>query len=215
MCAVGVWTTVLGASAVEADGELPVEVYQTTGTREFARVQSSPFTRHFYTDMKPLDIDAAEERFGYQGLGVSMTDASCWLLNEMPSERRRALLESVFGAEGANLSFVRLNIGASDYSTALYTYDDTPGDVKMKRFSVARDDRYLFPMVREALKVNPAIRLFAAPWSVPGWMKDTGDFVSGNFKDGCEQACANYLLAYVRACRERGFELKAVQYDGS
>ena len=210
LCAVGVWTTVLGASAVEADGELPVEVYQTTGTRDFARVQSSPFTRHFYTDMQPLDVDAAEERFGYQGLGVSMTDASCWLLNEMPTERRTALLQAVFGAEGANLSFVRLNIGASDYSTALYTYDDTPGDVEMRCFSVARDDRYLFPMVREALKVNPSIRLFAAPWSVPGWMKDSGKFVVGNFKDGCEQACANYLLAYVRTCQERGFELKAV-----
>ena len=206
----GCLSVAFAARADVTDEERPAAVYQTTGVRGFRWVQSSPFTRHFYTDMKPLDVDAAEERFGYQGLGVSMTDASCWLLNEMPAARRAELLKAVFGTEGANLSFVRLNIGASDYSTALYTYDDTPGDVEMKRFSVARDDRYLFPVVREALKVNPGIRLFAAPWSVPGWMKDTGNFVVGNFKDGCEQACANYLFTYVRACKERGFDLMAV-----
>lgn len=206
----GYLTMTLAAMADVTETEIPVTVYQTTGTCGFRQVQSSPFTRHFCTDMKPLDVDAAEERFAYQGLGVSMTDASCWLLNEMPAERRTELLKAVFGKAGANLSFVRLNIGASDYSTALYNYDDTPGDVEMKHFSVARDDRYLFPMVREALAVNPSIRLFAAPWSVPGWMKDTGSFVVGNFKDGCEQACANYLTAYVRACRERGLDLMAV-----
>ena len=65
-------------------------------------------------------------------------------------------------------------------------------------------------MVKEAMAVNPAIFLFAAPWSPPGWMKDTGSFVEGRFKDGNELALANYLCAYAKACRDRGLELGAV-----
>jgi hypothetical protein len=41
------------------------------------------------------------------------------------------------------LGAIRLNIGASDYSTGLNSYNDTPVDVEMKNFSLSRDDSYL------------------------------------------------------------------------
>ena len=193
------------------EGGVPVRVWQTTGLKGFREVFTTPFTVHAYADKRPLDVDAAVEGHEFLGLGVSMTDASCWILSRLPAGKRRALLDAVFSPDGgAGLSAVRLNIGASDYSTALYTYDDVPGDVAMRSFSVARDDNWVFPMVKEAIAVNPSIFLFAAPWSPPGWMKDTGSFVVGRFKDGCEEAFANYLFAYASACRERGLDLGAV-----
>ena len=198
---------------VPNEGDIPVRVWQTTGEKSFREVPTTPFTHHFYTDRAPLDVDAAEERHMFSWLGVSMTDASAWILNELPAEKRAAILEAVFGKSGAQLGAIRLNIGASDYSTALYTYNDTPGDVEMKNFSVARDDRHLFPMVKEALKANPDLFLFASPWSPPGWMKDTGNFVIGNFKDGNENALANYFTAYVKACAKRGLDVKAVTVE--
>ena len=183
------------------EGDIDVRVFQTTETHAFRELDTSPFTGHLYTNRAPIDVDAAEARGTYKGLGVSMTDASAWILSKLSPEKRRAILEAVFSPSGANLRGVRLNIGSSDYSTALYNYNETPGDVEMRHFSVARDDHWLFPMVKEAMAIRPDLFLFAAPWSPPSWMKTTGNFVDGHFKDGMEQALANYLLAYVKACR--------------
>ncbi|MGN0833038.1 MAG: hypothetical protein ACI4RD_05260 [Kiritimatiellia bacterium] len=193
------------------EGNVEVSVYQTTGVRGFRELPTTPFTPHAYTNRPPIEIDAAEERSTYRGLGVSLTDASAWLLAQLSAEKRRAVLEAVFSRErGAALSGIRLNIGASDYSTAIYCYDDTPGDVEMKHFSIDRDRHWLIPMAKEALAVNPEIFFFAAPWSPPAWMKTTNNFIDGHFKDGCEQAMANYLAAYVREMRKSGVPVGAV-----
>ena len=193
------------------EGDVDVSVYQTTGERAFREIPTTPFTVHAYTNRPPVDVDAAEERATYRGLGVSLTDASAWLLAQLSAEKRRAVLEAVFSQErGAALSGVRLNIGASDYSTAIYCYDDTPGDVEMKHFSIDRDRHWLIPMAKEAMAVNPEIFFFAAPWSPPAWMKTTNNFIDGHFKDGCEPAMANYLAAYVREMRKSGVPVGAV-----
>jgi len=193
------------------EGDIDVAVYQTTAECGFREIPTTPFTQHMYTNRAPVDVDAAKVCGRFSWLGVSMTDSSCWHLSRLPSDRRRALLEMVFSpVNGAGLRGCRLNIGSSDYSTALYNYNETPGDVEMKNFSVARDDRWIFPMVKEAMSVNPELFVFAAPWSPPGWMKTTGSFVDGHFRDGCEGALANYLAAYVRECYKRGIDVKAV-----
>lgn len=201
---------VLAGTYLPGEGGVSVRVWQTSGRHPFREVPNTPFSPHLYTDAAPLAVDAAKVVAPYLGIGVSMTDASAWLLSQLAPERRRAFLEHVFTPQGANLTALRLNIGASDYSTALYTYNDTPNDVEMRNFSVVRDDRWLFPMVREALALQPEMFLYASPWSPPGWMKDSGSFLDGNFKDGMEVALANYLVAYAKACRDRGLKLAAM-----
>ena len=201
----------LAGTYLPGEGNFDVSVWQTTGEKPFREILTSPFTVHAYTNRAPIDVDAAEVRGKFSWLGVSMTDASCWLLSRLAPEKRRALLEAVFSpTKGAGLRGVRLNIGSSDYATGIYNYNENDGDVEMRKFSVARDDHWVFPMVREARTVNPDLFVFAAPWSPPGWMKTTGNFIDGHFKDGCERAYANYLTAYVKACRERGIDVKAV-----
>ena len=201
----------LAGTYLPGEGNFDVSVWQTTGERGFREILTSPFTVHAYTNRAPIDVDAAEVRGKFSWLGVSMTDASCYLLSRLAPEKRRALLEAVFSpTKGAGLGGVRLNIGSSDYATGIYNYNENAGDVEMTKFSVARDDNWVFPMVKEALAVNPDLFLFAAPWSPPGWMKTTGNFIDGHFKDGCEQAYANYLTAYVRECGRRGIPVRAV-----
>lgn len=193
------------------EGNFDVSVWQTSGLKPFREILTTPFTVHAYTNRAPIDVDSAKVRGRFQWLGVSMTDSSCYLLSRLRPERRRALLEDVFSTtKGAGLRGVRLNIGSSDYSTAIYNYNENAGDVEMKKFSVARDDNWVFPMMKEALAVNPDLFVFAAPWSPPGWMKTTGNFIDGHFKDGCEKAFANYLTAYVRECAKRGIRVRAV-----
>lgn len=195
------------------EGDIAVRVWQTTAAKPFREVFTTPFTHHPYGDKAPLDVDCAVADHRFLGVGASMTDASAWLLSRMSPERRGALLEAAFSPDpekGAGLSALRLNIGASDYATALYSYDDVPGDVEMRHFSAARDDHWVFPMTKAATAVNPGMYLFAAPWSPPGWMKDNGHLCGGNFADGNERALANYLVAYAKVCRERGLDLGAL-----
>ena len=52
---------------------------------------------------------------------------------------------------------IRLNIGASDYSTGLNSYNDTPGDVEMKNFSLSRDDEFLVPMPGKQWSVSTLV----------------------------------------------------------
>ena len=68
-----------------------------------------------------------------------MTDASCWILSQMDPEARHKLLKDAFSTRGMNLTMVRLNCGASDYSTELYNYNDTPGDVEMPKVTKTKD----------------------------------------------------------------------------
>lgn len=192
------------------EGSYEVSMWQTTADRPFRELPTSPFTPHVYTNRTPIAVDKAEVRGRFSWLGASLTDASAWVLSQMPPEKRRAFIEAVFTPRGANLKGVRLNIGSSDYATGIYCYDETPGDVEMKDFSLARDDRWLVPMAKEILAAQPDAFFFAAPWSPPGWMKTTGNFIDGHFKDGMEQAMANYLAAYVREMGKRGIDVRAV-----
>jgi len=211
LCGVVLPGGAIAETYLPGEGDFEVSVYQTTGVRGFRELPTTPFTVHSYTNRPPIDVDRAEVRSTYSGLGVSLTDASAWVLAQMPADRRKALLEAVFSREnGAALAGVRLNIGSSDYSTAIYCYNDMPDDVEMKHFSLARDRHWLIPMAKEAMSVNPELFFFAAPWSPPAWMKTTNNFIDGHFKDGCEPAMANYLAAYVREMCKSGVPVKAV-----
>lgn len=101
------------------------------------------------------------------GFGVALTASSCYELNTMSPEARKAFLQDIFSEKSLNLSVGRLSIGSSDYSAELFSYDDVDGDETLEHFSVVRDERYVIPMVKEALQVNPDLYLFGSPWTRP------------------------------------------------
>lgn len=210
MTIVGVACAVVAAAFVVTEGGDDVRLYQTTGAKGFREIATSGFTIHPYPAVRPLDIDAARERHCFAGLGAALTDAAAWILHRMPTDRRAALLRDLFTEAGVNLGVVRLNIGASDYSTGLYCYDDTPGDVSMHEFSLARDEGYLIPMMNEILSVRPDTFVFASPWSPPGWMKSSGLMVGGTLRPDCQDALANYFVAYLKGYAAHGVKIGAV-----
>ena len=195
---------------VAEEGGETLKLFQTTEAKDFREIATSGFTIHPYPAVEALDIDAAKEKHEFLALGASLTDASAWVLANMPSEKREKLLRELFTPEGCNLGAVRLNIGASDYSTGLYSYDDTPGDVDMKNFSLARDDKFLVPMMNAVKALSPDVYVFASPWSPPGWMQTSGMRISGNLKDEFMPALANYFVKYVQGYAARGIAIDAV-----
>ena len=203
-------TIALAAAFVAAEGGEELRLFQTTESKGFREIATSGFTIHPYPAVEALDVDAAKERHEFLALGASLTDASAWVLANMPAEKRQKLLRELFTSEGCNLGAIRLNIGASDYSTGLYSYDDTPGDVGMKDFSLARDDAFLVPMAKAVKSLRPDVYVFAAPWSPPAWMKTSGLMISGSLKDECLPALANYFVKYVQGYAARGVPIDAV-----
>ena len=203
-------TSLLAAAFVAAEGGEELRLFQTTEAKDFREIATSGFTVHPYPAVEALDVDSAKEKHEFLALGASLTDASAWVLANMPSDKRESLLRQLFTPEGCNLGAIRLNMGASDYSTGLYSYDDTPGDVEMKDFSLARDDEFLVPMAKAVKALRPDVFVFAAPWSPPGWMKTSGMMISGNLKDEFMPALANYFVKYVRGYADRGIAIDAV-----
>ena len=201
---------IVAAAFVAAEGGESLRLFQTTESRDFREIATSGFTIHPYPAVEALDVDSAKELHQFLALGASMTDASAWILANMPDEKRERLMRELFTPEGCNLGAIRLNMGASDYSTGLYSYDDTPGDVEMRDFSLARDDVYLVPMAKAAKALRPNVFFYASPWSPPGWMKTSGLMIGGNLRDECMPALANYFVKYVQGYAERGIAIDAV-----
>ncbi len=204
------FTAMLAAAFVAWEGEDTLHLYQTAEERDFREIATSGFTIHPYPGAEALDVDNAVEKHKFLGLGASLTDASAWILANMPKEKREKMLRDLFTPEGCNLGAIRLNIGASDYSTGLYTYNDTPDDVEMKNFSLARDDEFLVPMAKAVKAIRPDVFVFASPWSPPGWMKTSGLMIGGTVKNEFMPALANYFVKYVQGYGERSIAIDAV-----
>ncbi len=62
----------------------------------------------------------------------------------------------------------------------------------------------MLPRVREALAINPALKVMISPWSAPAWMKTTGSLIKGQLKPEFYPTFANYLAKTVEEFRAAG-----------
>ncbi len=147
---------------------------------------------------------------GFRGFGVAITGSSCYLLSKMDKDARTALLCDLYTAQGINLSVARLSVGSSDYSAELYSYDDVPFDTSLEHFSIARDEEYIIPMIKEILTIRPDLYIFAAPWSPPGWMKTGGDMCGGYMRAEFIDCYADYIVKFIKAYAEHGIKISAI-----
>lgn len=194
------------AVTAEAKPWTAVSVWETTADQSalLAPLPGATFGRG--TASGPtITID---ETKGYQsitGFGASFTDSSAWLIANSP--QRDTIMTKLFDPRrGIGLDFLRQPIGASDFSRSLFSYDNGPADPTLSRFSIAHDQDYVLPVLRQALRLNPQTTVMATPWSGPDWMKTSGSMIGGSIKDDDQtyRAYANYLVKFVQAYRRAG-----------
>jgi glucosylceramidase len=160
------------------------------------------------------------------GQGAAMTDSSAWVLMNLKQKNPQLYeytMKKLFSpTESAGFSFLRLPMGASDYTAnaTYYTYCDQRSP-DLSRFSIAHDRRWIIPSLKEALRLNPEIRILGSPWSAPAWMKTNGKLVgiseaekaagaTCRLRPDCFEAYANYFVKFIEQYREEGIEIWGV-----
>jgi len=149
------------------------------------------------------------------GFGFTLTGGSAQHLMRMSAAGRAALLQELFGVadKDAGVSYLRVSIGASDWSSRVFTYDDAPPgqtDAALRLFSLDEDRRDVIPALREILKVNPRIQILASPWTAPSWMKTNAAPKGGSLKPECYAAYAGYFVKYIQGMKAEGIPIAAV-----
>lgn len=160
-----------------------------------------------------IEINENQTYQDFIGAGAAITDASAILIQGLEAQKRDQLINELFGANGLDLSFTRLTIGASDFSPNHYSFDDMPSgqrDDSLAHFSLSPIENTVLPTIKAAIAVNPKLKIMASPWSAPGWMKTTDSMIGGSLKADANAAFADYFVKYTTQMRERGVNIDFV-----
>jgi len=163
-----------------------------------------------------VKVDATTQYQQMDGFGGSLTDSSAWLIwNKLSASQQTTLMQQLFSPSGGiGISFLRQPLGATDFSASGNdSYDDTPSgqtDPNLTNFSVKHDAAYIIPLVKQAVSINPTIKVVALPWSPPAWMKSTGTMNGGNMNRAYFQSLAQYFVDFVQAYQQQGIPIYAL-----
>jgi glucosylceramidase len=154
------------------------------------------------------------------GFGAAMTDTSAWLIHdELAATDSATVLTDLFGATGIRLNFLRIPMGASDFTKnrTPYSYDDLPRgqtDPQLAHFSIAHDEAYIIPSLRQALAINPQMTTLANPWTPPGWMKSNHSLNnrmnSGVLLNSAYGPLARYFVKFIQAYAHDGIPINEI-----
>ena len=214
----------LGCSSSVSDppavkyGARPVETWLTTGDQTKSLSHEPDDTLVVRLEARGLPVITIDETTRYQqivGFGAAFTDAATYLIEtRLASDQREALLQELFSRNGGlALSFMRIPMGASDFSLSWYSYDDLPPgetDPTLAHFSIAPDLTYKLPVIQRALAINPQLTLMANPWSPPAWMKTSDSLVQGTLRPEAYGAFANYFVKFIQAYAAQGVPIAGI-----
>jgi len=189
----------------------PVQVWGTYRDRRHTATDSLTWKPAAEIAADAIALDPGSTRQEMLGFGAALTDASCWVLSQMPAEERAALMHELFSPNEMAMNVCRSCIGSSDYSKELFSYDDSEqDDPELKKFTIDHDKAYVLPVIREARKQNPEMFLFSSPWSPPAWMKFNRSMLGGTIKKSTLEPYSRYMLKFVQAYEAEGVPVNAI-----
>ena len=214
--------TILAACSNSDDAEKPVvpvptgdvAIYTTTSslTRDLTRdaVNFSPKDNLAPTT---ITLNPAEQYQTMDGFGAAITGSTCYnLLLMKPADRHAFLTETFSDKDG----FGFISIGCSDFSLSEYTCCDTKG---IENFALQSEEKdYILPILKEILAINPSIKVIAAPWTCPKWMKvksltdrtPLDSWTNGQLNPDYYQDYATYFVKWIQAFKAEGIDIYAV-----
>lgn len=196
---------------------LNITIYQSNDEEELFvkkdKAQLTPVTTGAAKHTVAIDEEQTFQEM--DGFGASFTDSAAYLIHQvLETKQRSELMTRLFNPnEGIGLSVLRQPMGASDYARDFYSYNDMPEgqtDVELEQFSIAHDEEDIIPLLKEALRLNPDVKLMGSPWSPPGWMKTSGSMIGGELKPEYYSVYANYFVRYIQGCEAHGLPIYAI-----
>ncbi len=166
-------------------------------------------TANLYPNIEVIESQTFQS---IDGFGYTLTSGSADVINILSPAKKAELLQDLFGPNGIRVTELRISIGASDLSSAPYTYNDLPSgqtDINLDAFSL-ENDAVLIGLLQEIIAINPDIKISATPWSAPVWMKTNGAFVGGNLKPEYYSVYANYFVKYIQQMQTEGITIAAI-----
>ena len=155
-------------------------------------VQDSKKIRLVRSDSVDATVDVDNPRQTIDGFGSCFNELGWTSLSALSDADREVVMRELFApGVGANLTICRMPVGANDFSRDWYSYNETDGDFEMKNFSIANDTETLVPFIKNALKYNPKLQLWASPWSPPLWMKNNRHYACTPSSDFFDKAYHN------------------------
>lgn len=148
-----------------------------------------------------INVNDSKTYQTWDGVGAAMTDSAATVISALNPSVQNTLMQNLFSqTTGVGLNFIRVPMGASDFSASgAYSYDDNGPDPNLNNFSIAHDLQKIIPLIKQAQSINPSVRLVAAPWSPPAWMKNNNSMYGGTFNSGAySNSLAQYFVKFVQ-----------------
>lgn len=193
------------------------EVWLTMGdrTKLLSKESDLPLLYAKTSDWPIIDVDTTVVHQTIDGYGAALTGSSAYLMNRhLSPQARRALINDLFDLhEGIGISFVRLTMGASDFSLSDFTYNDLPAgstDFALEKFSLLQDLDDVVPVMQEILAVSPGLKIMGSPWSPPAWMKTNQSMQGGRLRRDCYDVYARYFVRYIQEMQSLGITIHSV-----
>lgn len=160
-------------------------------------------------NLPTIFVDDSKTFQTIDGFGYTLTSGSASLINQLSNKKQ--LLKELFGHDenSIGVNYLRVSVGASDLSDHTYSYSESK-DLSLKNFSLKEDKKYLIPLLKEIIKINPKIKILASPWSPPTWMKTNNNFMGGSLLPEYYQVYANYLVKYIKEMKKLGIVIDAM-----
>jgi glucosylceramidase len=201
----------LPALARSATASRPVQVWRTCGDWRHAPGPALNWKPASELASDAVVLNPSATRQEVLGFGAAFTDASCWMLSQLPDGQRTELMHELFAPNQMALNVCRTCIGSSNYSRSVYSFDESDEpDPDLKRFSIDHDKAYILPILKEARKLNPELFLFSSPWSPPGWMKFNKSMLAGTIRKTTLEPYSRYFKMFLDAYQAEGVQINAV-----
>ncbi|HEX3683329.1 MAG TPA: glycoside hydrolase family 30 beta sandwich domain-containing protein [Bryobacteraceae bacterium] len=198
------------AQSGDASPQAGIRVHTTAGAQRFGEAPALAWRPESGSLADCITVQPGTTFQNLLGFGAAFTDAACYVVNQLSTESRNELFHELFHPSKMGLNVCRLCMGASDYSTKVYSYDEGGPDPELDRFSIDHDREYIIPVLQSARAVNPNLFLFASPWSPPAWMKVNNSMLGGLMEKKHFAAYAKYFVRFLQAYAEAGIEVNAV-----
>lgn len=175
-------------------------------------VDAVPFVYQTDVAMEAINIYPEITYQTISGFGGAFTEAMAYNVLGLPEAKQDELIADYFGEEGIGYNLCRTHINSCDFALGNYVYVEDETDTAFATFDIARDKKYIIPVIKKAQAVTKEpIAFLASPWSPPAFMKTTGQMNhGGKLKSECQKAWAQYIAKYIKTYREEGIEISMI-----